>query len=182
MSIHGWVWVQMWPRLFSMRPLPSMFNWSCPHLTFAISCQGSEPFSSDLYPDLKLNLFFNLHQKYKFLPLVLGFFFWCNYGRFFWSFHQNYFLCICKRSVLPKVLFFQISQICSLPRFSGPGYVSAAQNRCGELLVTEQWPSWAEAVLDARALHRYHSTNQPTIPPTNESTNQAHWCCCSSMD
>ena len=168
-------------RLFSMRPLPSMFNWSCPHLTFAISCQGSEPFSSDLYPDFKLNLFFNLHQKYKFLPLVLGFFFWCNYGRLFWSFHQNYFLCICKRFEIPKVLFFKFHKFAPCPDFLALAMCQLPKIVAGSCW----WLSCGGAELSWGGFGCARAPQIPfhqPIPPTNQPTNPARWCCCSSMD
>ena len=159
----------MW---LSMRPTPSMLNWSCPPPNLCKSYQGSEPFPSGLYLDLRLNLFFCLNQKSNFYLLCwLGFFFCSNC-------FTKVILCAFAKGWWFQKSFFQISQIWSLPRFSGPGcFVSCPKSLrglVGDWALAEQW--WMRA--------RSETPNQPTNPTQRQQTNQtnpAHWCCSSSM-
>ena len=123
------------------------------------SYQGSQPF-----PRLQTKSILLSRPEISFLPLVLGFFFCSNYGRMFSSFHQNNYLCICKRFAIPKIPFFKFHKFAPIfwPWLCPS---SAAQNRRGELLVTEQWSS---RVVDARALRDTKPTNQPDSETANQ--------------
>ena len=160
----------MW---LSMRPTPSMLDWSCPHLTFAKSYQGLGPFPFDLlYLSFKLNLFVFMDPEIWFGYLFILVVFFCSkYGRVFSSFHQRYSLCICKRLAIPKVLFSNFTNLLPAPIFWPWLCVSCPKSLRGAVWWLSTGTGCWGGFGCARAL-----AETPTNQPTNQLTNPARSC------